>query len=104
MTHVLHCLPGPMPARGAVFDNAARLLASDGVLFGSTILGSGAAQSRLSQGQLDRMNDLGVFDNRDDTAEGIGDILADRFANPHVWTVGRVALFTATEPLPRGVL
>jgi hypothetical protein len=39
MTNLLHCLPGPMSAKGVAFEHAHRALAPGGTLFGVTILG-----------------------------------------------------------------
>jgi SAM-dependent methyltransferase len=39
LTHVIHCLPGPMPAKGLAIENIAATLVDDGVPFGGTVLG-----------------------------------------------------------------
>ena len=46
MTHLLHCLPGPMSAKGVVFEHAHRALTSGGTLFGVTILGKDVEMTR----------------------------------------------------------
>jgi SAM-dependent methyltransferase len=43
--HLLHCLPGEMPAKAVVFEHAKAVLAPGGVLFGATIFGKGVRVS-----------------------------------------------------------
>jgi 2-polyprenyl-3-methyl-5-hydroxy-6-metoxy-1,4-benzoquinol methylase len=95
LTHVLHCLPGPMSAKSVVFDNLAGLLRPGGCLFGSTILAGGVPHTPVSRTLMRFLNRRGVFGNRDDDLATLEDALATRFAEHEVRTVGSVALFVA---------
>src|SRR5690606_11642833 len=74
----------PLPPRttrpeGAAVTNVAAVLASDGVLFGMSVLGSSGPQTWLSRLMLDSLNRRGTFDNLSDTEEGLNEILAASF-------------------------
>jgi SAM-dependent methyltransferase len=98
---VLHCLPGPMARKAAAIRNIAAVLAPDGVLFGSTVLGMAADQTRVSRAVLRVFNWRGAFDNLGDTEDGLRAILEASFENVDISVVGAVAIFVATRP--RGV-
>jgi SAM-dependent methyltransferase len=95
LTHVLHCLPGTIAAKGVVLDHLAPLLRSGGRLFGSTILAGGVPQTTVSKALLRFLNARGVFGNTDDDLDGLERILTERFADHEIHTVGAVALFVA---------
>src|SRR6476620_8483393 len=44
---VLHCVPGTWAEKGRAFGHVAQVMADDGVVFGSTILDTGAPHTRL---------------------------------------------------------
>jgi SAM-dependent methyltransferase len=95
LTHVLHCLPGPMAAKSVVLDNLAGLLRPGGRLFGSTILARGVPHTPLSRTLMRFLNARGVFGNRDDDLATLELALGTRFAEHDVRVVGSVALFVA---------
>jgi SAM-dependent methyltransferase len=95
---VLHCLPGPLDRKATAVANIARVLAPDGVLFGATVLGRSGNHTRMGRAMLTAFNRRGVFDNLDDTEEGIADILGRSFRDVHVEILGGLALFVAARP------
>jgi SAM-dependent methyltransferase len=97
---VLHCLPGPLPRKAAAIANVAAVLAPEGVLFGSSILGTSGRHTWLGRRILEANNRRGTFDNLGDTEEGLGEILGASFERVELETVGSMAVFAATNPLP----
>lgn len=95
---VLHCLPGPLARKAPAVANVAAVLAPDGVLFGMSILASSEPQSWLARRMLASVNRRGTFDNLDDTADGLREILAASFETVELQTVGSAAIFAATNP------
>ena len=95
---VLHCLPGPLPRKADAVANVAAVLAPTGVLFGASILGTSARHTRLSRSALKSNNRRGVFDNLDDTEEGLAEIIGASFEHVELETIGTMAVFMATNP------
>jgi SAM-dependent methyltransferase len=94
---VIHCLPGPLPRKGAAVANVAAVLAPTGVLFGASVLGTSGPQTWLSRRVLGAFNRRGAFDNLDDTEEGLREILEASFEHVELETVGSIAIFAATD-------
>jgi len=95
MMNLLHCLPGNMETKASVFRHMKTLLNPGGILFGSTILGTGVHHSRLGTRILNYCNDRGYLSNIDDNAEGLEKNLKTHFYESSVKVPGRVALFSA---------
>lgn len=95
LNYVLHCLPGPIPAKAVAFDHLLPLLNPGGVLFGSTLLAHGVDRGRLARRLMRFYNARGIFANADDRLDDLGRALADRFARSDVRVVGCAALFVA---------
>jgi SAM-dependent methyltransferase len=95
---VIHCLPGPLSRKAAAVANVAAVLAPSGVLFGASILGPSGPHTWLARKVLDANNRRGTFDNSDDTAEGLGEILGASFEHLELETVGSMAIFAAAKP------
>ena len=95
---VLHCLPGPMARKAPAIANVAAVLAPDGVLFGSTVLGEGPRHTRAARWMLAAYNRRGAFDNLGDTEAGVRTILDAAFEQVEVDVVGSVAVFVARGP------
>ena len=96
--YLLHCLPGSIASKAAVFDHAAPRLAPDGVLFGATILQGDAPRSAPARALMNFYNAKGVFSNADDTFQDLVFQLESRFADVTTRRVGAVALFEARRP------
>ena len=99
LSGVIHCLPGPMANKAPAIEHIARVLAPDGVFFGATILGRSAAQTRFGRALLAMVNRRGTFDNLDDTANELRDILQRSFRDVRVDVDGASATFVARQPL-----
>ncbi len=95
--YLLHCLPGTMHDKVATIDHLAALLNPGGVLFGTTILGTGVPHTQLARRFLRFYNHRGVFSNRNDSRQALIEVLAARFrpTSVHVRVEGSVALFAA---------
>ena len=92
---VLHCLPASPEEKAAVFRNLKPFLEDGGVVFGSTILGSGVEHGRLARTALARYNREGFFTNLADDLEWLERALGDSFADRHIEVRGSFALFAA---------
>lgn len=96
--YLLHCLPGTMAEKGAVFGHLKHHLARTGVLYGATILGDGAGHNALGRRLMALYNRKGIFGNRSDTAAALEHALTAHFSDVQVRVVGKVALFEARSP------
>jgi SAM-dependent methyltransferase len=97
LSNLLHCLPGTMGEKQAVFRNLAPFLREDGVLFGVTVLGQGVDGAGALYRGLNRLyNRKRIFCNLADSAAALDEALAASFARHCVWTVGAMAFFTAS--------
>lgn len=97
MTNLLHCLPGPMAAKGVAFEHAHRALAPGGTLFGVTILGKGVDHNPPARAALAVSNARGILDNREDGPAELDAALAAVFPARTVRIHGTLALFTARK-------
>lgn len=95
---VIHCLPGPFERKAAAIRHVASVLSSDGVLFGSSILGTTGSHNRVARALLSDYNRRRVFDNLADSEEAVTEMLRQSFDRVEVETHGSVALFTAWNP------
>jgi hypothetical protein len=92
--YLLHCLPGPLQSKAAtVAWNLRPYLASNGVLFGSTILGQGVRHNLLGRRLMRLYNRKGIFSNLEDDQRGLEQGLASHLSDVEVEVVGAVALF-----------
>jgi len=97
LNYVLHCLPGSFTEKEKVLAHLKEVLAPEGVLFGSTILGRGIPLSYAAQVVLARYNALGSFHNDHDTVEGLKSALSRNFHSVSCRVIGAVALFAASD-------
>jgi hypothetical protein len=95
LSYLLHCLPGPMQGKGAVFEHLKPWLNDGGVLFGTTILGRGVRHHALAQSPMRLYNWKGIFGNADDSVEQLEERLRANFSAPSVRVVGCAAFFVA---------
>lgn len=99
LAHVIHCLPGPMPAKARAVEHIAAVLADDGVLFGGTVLGLSAGHTLAARTFLRIANLQGGFDNRDDDVEGLRAILHASFEEVDIELPSpSIAYFVAKRP------
>jgi SAM-dependent methyltransferase len=92
---VLHCLPTTPEAKASVFRNLKPLLEDGGVVFGSTILGTGVEHGRIAQRMLTLYNRERLFTNLADDLGSLERALAHTFADQHIEVRGSFALFAA---------
>jgi SAM-dependent methyltransferase len=95
---VLHCLPGPMTRKATAVANIAAVLAPDGVFFGASVLGRSGDHPWLGRRALAAFNRRGAFDNLDDSADGIREILSASFETVQFETFPSIVVFTASTP------
>jgi SAM-dependent methyltransferase len=100
LSFVLHCLRAPMSNKAVAIRNIADVLSPDGVLFGGTVLGTAEPHTRSARAFLWAANKQGGFDNREDTLEGLRQILDASFRQVEVERHGSTALFSARGPRP----
>lgn len=95
---VLHCLPGPPERKAQAIRNVAAVLAADGVLFGATVLGRSAPHSAPAKALLAVANRKGAFDNYEDSADVLREMLSESFHEVEVNERGSAASFVARKP------
>lgn len=96
--YLLHCLPGPLEAKTAIFANLKHNLQSGGVLFGATILGDDVGHNGFGRKLMEVYNKKGIFGNRDDNQLGFEGHLREHFRDVTVKREGKVLLFKAAQP------
>ncbi|ECD7240554.1 class I SAM-dependent methyltransferase [Salmonella enterica] len=96
MFYLLHCLPGDMSGKSPVIRNATKSLTNNGKLFGATILGAGVEHNTFGQKLMNVYNGKGIFSNRNDSSEGLRQILSEHFMEVSITIKGTVALFSAS--------
>lgn len=100
LNYVLHCVPGDFTEKGAALQHLARVLADDGVLFGSTVLGRDRPLKNLFGRALQEgYNRVGAFHNRGDDRDGLAAALGQAFADVQLRDVGDVTMFVARTPI-----
>jgi ubiquinone/menaquinone biosynthesis C-methylase UbiE len=95
MNWLLHCMPGDIASKGAVFDHCQTVLAPGGVVFGSTVLNDGVPHNPFSRWMMNLLNSRGAFTNLDDDLDGLKRELDRRFSSVQVELAGSVAIFAA---------
>lgn len=95
LCYLLHCMPGRIGEKAAVFDHLRPHLAPGARVFGATILQGDAPRSRPAQALMDAYNRKGIFSNAQDTAEDLDAALRQRFSHVRLELKGAVALFEA---------
>lgn len=98
MFYLLHCMPGPVDSKTAIFANLKNHLTPDGVVFGATILGQGVRHNLLGRTVMYVFNKKGVFDNRGDSEAAIVDALREHFEIVDARIVGTILIFRGQKP------
>ena len=94
LNYLLHCLPGPMAAKGEAVHNLARWLLPGGVMFGATLLHGGVRRSFAARRLMAAYNARGIFDNVGDDADGLRSMLRTHLDDVAIEVVGCAALFS----------
>jgi len=94
MTYLLHCIPGAMEEKAVAFDHLRALVNPGGHIFGATLV-QGDDQGRVARRLMALYNRKGIFHNELDTLGGLERVLAQRFGESRVTSVGCAALFWA---------
>lgn len=102
LNYVLHCLPPPAAGKHLVFEHLKAVMASGGVLFGSTILTGGVTHTPLSRTFMRLYQRQGSFHNQSDSVSMLTEALERHFTTHQVEIQGCVALFAAKGPRRAG--
>lgn len=94
VNYLLHCLPGAIESKAAVFDHLKSLMNDGAILFGSTLLQGGVARSAAARRLMSFYNRKGVFSNEADDVDGLRAALEQRFRSVSIDIVGCAALFS----------
>ena len=94
LNYLLHCLPGTLESKGAVFENLASLITPGGVVFGATLLHGDVNWNRLARQVMKRNNARGIFSNVGDDVDGLQRVLETHLVDAAIEVVGCVALFS----------
>lgn len=94
MTYLLHCLPGTIKTKSAVFRHLKPLLNHGGVLFGATLLSGGVYKSWAAKRLMAFYNSKGIFTNDQDDLHGLRAMLSEHLTAVSVEVVGCAALFS----------
>jgi hypothetical protein len=95
LNYLLHCLPGTLKEKAAVFDHVKSHLAPHGVVFGSTLLTEGVERSPTARTLMRIYNSKGIFSNQGDSVRDLERELTARFQHVKLEVNGCAALFTA---------
>lgn len=95
---LFHCLPEGGQGKWRALDHLAPTLESDGVLFGSTILGEPTPPLARQRWLTNAYNRRGIFSNTTDSVDRLRTELSHRFEDVQVDTEGLIALFSARQP------
>lgn len=95
INYVLHCLPATIEEKSTVIRKLKEHLDDDGVLFGTTVLGSGIERSYIATKLMSFYNEKKLFTNTEDSPESINDILSRSFQKYETHTHGCVLFFVA---------
>jgi ubiquinone/menaquinone biosynthesis C-methylase UbiE len=95
INYLLHCLPGAMRSKAVVFDNIVDVLNTGGVVFGATLVQTGAPVGALAKIVMNIYNRQGIFSNTMDGVDDLDAILSTRFAQHSIDVCGCAAIFAA---------
>ncbi len=93
ISYLLHCIPGSIESKAVAFDHLAELLNPGGVLFGATLLHEGVERSWFARRLMALYNKKGIFSNKQDSLDGLSQVLEQRFSDVSLSVVGCAALF-----------
>ncbi|MBI3897614.1 MAG: class I SAM-dependent methyltransferase [Gammaproteobacteria bacterium] len=96
---ILHCIPGDMATKSAVFDVLRPLMNPRAQVFGYTILNKDVTKTLLSRFVYFVLQKLKVINGTEDSASQLARELRKRFQTSEVSIVGCIAIFVAQSPL-----
>ncbi|CAG8206076.1 unnamed protein product [Penicillium salamii] len=96
--YLIHCLPGPLERKMVLFRNLKGFLEEDGVVYGTTILGTGGF-NWFGRVIMHFLNKGRVFDNRGDGEVGIREALKRDYKVVRTEVVGNILFFEASQPI-----
>lgn len=97
LCYLLHCLPGEISEKAAVFDHVLPVMSDNAAVFGATIVQGNAPRSRAAQSLMNFYNRKGIFTNQEDTLEGLQIELEKRFRDVKLAQHGAVVAFEARK-------
>lgn len=95
--NILHCLPGNLNSKAAVFGYLKEVMNPGAILFGSTLLGKGVSYNFWARGLLRIANKKGIFTNYEDDYQSLKEGLEEHFQDTSIKLVGGMALFSAQK-------
>ncbi|MBX2805454.1 MAG: class I SAM-dependent methyltransferase [Hyphomicrobiales bacterium] len=95
LCYLLHCMPGTIPDKAALFDHLGPHLEQGARIFGATILQGSVPRTGRAQRLMNIYNKEGIFSNAGDAIEDLEVELKKRFTNVRIGVKGVVALFEA---------
>ncbi|KAL9585998.1 MAG: hypothetical protein Q9212_001185 [Teloschistes hypoglaucus] len=96
--YLLHCMPGPVPAKTVVFSHLKHNLTADGVISGASILGKDVRHNLFGRLIMTFGNWNGMFDNRGDNAADFDEALREHFDDVETQVRGAIFLWRASKP------
>lgn len=97
LNFLLHCVPGSFKEKGIVFQYIKKVMATDGVVFGSTAVYQPGIRYAAARFLMDRYNHAGIFNNKQDKQEDLQQVLGDLFCNVEFVQEGCVLFFRASD-------
>lgn len=94
MTCLLHCLPGNLSTKSAVFESLLALANPGATVFGATLLNGGVTRNWYARRVMAFNNDRGIFSNTADDLVGLESLLSKHLDQSSVRIMGCVALFS----------
>ena len=91
-------MPGPVPAKTAIFSHLKHSLTADGVISGASILGKDVRHNLFGRLIMTFGNWNGMFDNRADNAADFDEALREHFDDVETQVRGAIFLWRASKP------
>ncbi len=95
LCYLLHCMPGDITEKAAVFDHVKPHLAPGAPVFGATILQGDAPRNWGARQLMAFYNRRGIFSNTEDRHRDLHSALEARFETVDTRVIGCVGLFVA---------
>jgi 2-polyprenyl-3-methyl-5-hydroxy-6-metoxy-1,4-benzoquinol methylase len=95
VNYLLHCLPGSLEGKSAVFDHLKDLMTPGATLFGATLLQGGVERSWVARRLMAVYNRKRIFSNVNDDLASLERALQARFHSVSISVEGCGALFSA---------